>query len=297
MIASEYDRVTRCGLSRIRGDHTFIRGAAGPLDYDPGHMRNTQKDAFKPMGALPMTQGTRMHQAAMYLVYDSPYAKMGGNVSDYLREPAFTTMLGSISTLWDDTRVLDGRIGDYIVTMHRATDGSFWVGAMTDWTPRDLQIPPTFLPAGLFTAEILAGRSERGKVRLRLAARVATGQRDTPSDDSHGAGRWVRGKAQSGVTVVSGEPLGCGAWRSRLDVHALGFRRPLSVDENGDVIPPVNQTEAVMSDQGGHRGLDRRRPRHFLVQLQNEGLNLRPSGLLLLHEFHLRALDIADDVY
>jgi alpha-glucosidase len=117
-------------------------------------MRNAQKDMFKPMGALPMTQGTRMHQAAMYLVYDSPYAKMGGNVSDYLREPEFTTMLAEIPTLWDDTRVLDGRIGDYIVTMRRGIDGSFWVGAMTDWTPRDVQVPLAFLPAGSFTAEI-----------------------------------------------------------------------------------------------------------------------------------------------
>ena len=101
-----------------------------------------------------MTQGTRMHQAAMYLVYNSPYAKMGGNVSDYLREPAFTSMLAGIPTLWDDTRVLDGRIADYIVTMRRATDGSYWVGAMTDWTPRISRCHYTFLPAGAFTAEI-----------------------------------------------------------------------------------------------------------------------------------------------
>ncbi len=154
VIASEYDKWSDAASPEYEVTVPFIRGVAGPLDYEPGHMRNAQKDAFKPMGALPMTQGTRMHQAAMYLVYDSPYAKMGGNVSDYLREPEFTSMLAGIPTLWDDTRVLDGRIGDYIVTMRRATDGAFWVGAMTDWTARDLEVPLRFLPAGSFTAQI-----------------------------------------------------------------------------------------------------------------------------------------------
>ena len=86
-----------------------------------------------------MTQGTRMHQAAMYLLYESPYAKMGGNVSDYEREPMFTQFLAGIPTLWNDTRVLDGRIADYIVILRQAADGTWWVGAMTDWTPRELR--------------------------------------------------------------------------------------------------------------------------------------------------------------
>jgi alpha-glucosidase len=77
------------------------------MDYEPGHMRNAQKDAFRVLGAQPVSQGTRVHQAAMYVVYESPWAKMGGNVSDYLREPAFTAFLASIPTLWDETRVLD----------------------------------------------------------------------------------------------------------------------------------------------------------------------------------------------
>ena len=132
----------------------FIRGVVGPIDYEPGHMRNAQRDAFHPMGPLPMTQGTRMHQAVMYLLYESPYAKMGGNVSDYEREPAFTSFLAGIPTLWADSRVLDGRIADYIVILRAALDGSFWVGAMTDWTARDLRVPLRFLPAGPFAAEI-----------------------------------------------------------------------------------------------------------------------------------------------
>ena len=95
-----------------------------------------------------------MHQAAMYVLHESPYAKMGGNVSDYEREPGFTQFLASIPTLWADTRVLDGRIADYIVMLREASDGTWWVGAMTDWTPRELSVPLSFLPAGSSTAEI-----------------------------------------------------------------------------------------------------------------------------------------------
>jgi alpha-glucosidase len=149
-IAFEYDKWSEVLTPEYEVTLPFIRGVAGPIDYEPGSMRNAQREVFKPMGPLPMSQGTRMHQAAMYLLYESPYAKMGGNVSDYRREPAFTTFLASIPTLWSDTRVLDGRIADYVVVLRDAKDGSSWIGAMTDWSPRDLEIPLSFLPAGTF---------------------------------------------------------------------------------------------------------------------------------------------------
>jgi alpha-glucosidase len=154
VIASEYHKWSDVLTPEYEVTVAFIRGVVGPTDYEPGHMRNAQRDAFKPMGALPMSQGTRMHQAAMYLVYDSPYAKMGGNVSDYMREPGFTRMLASIPTLWRDTRVLDARLADYIVILREAQDGTFWIGAMTDWTPRDLSVALDFLPGGTFTSEL-----------------------------------------------------------------------------------------------------------------------------------------------
>ena len=148
VIASEYDKWSDVLTPEYKVTLPFIRGVVGPVDYEPGHMRNAQREAFRQMGALPMTQGTRMHQAVMYLLYESPYAKMGGNVSDYEREPGFTQFLASIPTLWADTRVLDGRIADYIVMLREASDGTWWVGAMTDWTPRELSVPLSFLPAG-----------------------------------------------------------------------------------------------------------------------------------------------------
>ena len=153
VIASEYHKWSEVLTPEYEVTLPFIRGVAGAIDYEPGHMRNAQREGFRPLGPLPMTQGTRMHQAAMYLLYESPYAKMGGNVSDYEREPMFTQFLADIPTLWNDTRVLDGRIADYIMILRQAADGTWWAGAMTDWTPRELSLPLGFLPEGSFTAE------------------------------------------------------------------------------------------------------------------------------------------------
>jgi alpha-glucosidase len=132
----------------------FIRQVAGPMDYEPGQMRNAQRESFRVMGAQPMSQGTRVHQLAMFVVYESPYAKMGGNVSDYEREPEFTAFMASIPTSWEKTRVLDGAVGDFIVTLRTAANGDVWVGAMTDWTPRELPLDLAFLGEGRFEADI-----------------------------------------------------------------------------------------------------------------------------------------------
>jgi alpha-glucosidase len=78
-----------------------------------------------------------------------------GATPDYLREPAFTELLASIPTLWDETRVLDGVVGDYVVTQRVAADGDVWVGAMTDWTARAVPLDLAFLGAGRWRLESL----------------------------------------------------------------------------------------------------------------------------------------------
>jgi alpha-glucosidase len=96
-----------------------------------------------------MSQGTRCHQLAMYVVYESPLQMLADSPSHYLREPDVMEFLGPVPTTWDETRVLDAKIGDYIVIARRK--GREWyVGAMTDWTPRKLQVDLSFLPAGNF---------------------------------------------------------------------------------------------------------------------------------------------------
>jgi len=170
----------------------FIRGVVGAMDYEPGQMRNAQRERFKPGGPLPMSQGTRMHQAAMYLVYESPYAKLGGNVSDYEREPVFTRFLASIPTLWRETRTLDGKVAEFIVTERRAADGTIWVGAMTGWSARTLALPLSFLPEGRFTAELWEDgpNADRLGTDWRRRTRVVTRRHTLPVAMAPGGG-WV----------------------------------------------------------------------------------------------------------
>ncbi len=154
LVAFEYNKWTE----KVTPDYElmlpFIRGVAGPMDYEPGQMRNAQKGAFRVIESQPHSQGTRMHQAAMYLVYESPYAKMGGNVSDYLREPEFTKFLAELPTVYKESKTLDGKVGEFVVTLREAKNGTFYAGAMTGSSARKIELPLNFLPPGVFNAEI-----------------------------------------------------------------------------------------------------------------------------------------------
>ena len=130
----------------------FTRMFLGPMDYTPGAMLNAQKDMFAPIFKRPMALGTRCHQLAMYVVYESPLQMLSDSPSNYEREPESLEFLREVPTEWDDTVPLDGKISQYLVVARR--NGKEWyVGAMSDWTPRDLQIGLSFLPAGEFTME------------------------------------------------------------------------------------------------------------------------------------------------
>ncbi|MGZ5219254.1 MAG: glycoside hydrolase family 97 protein [Chitinophagaceae bacterium] len=131
----------------------FIRMTSGPMDYEPGILDNATAKTFRPIGEKVMAQGTRCHQAAMFIVYESPIQIFSGNPSQGLLEPAFMELLGSIPTTWDTTIVLDGKLGDYIITA-RKKGNDWFIGAMTDWTPRDLTINLSFLDKANYEATI-----------------------------------------------------------------------------------------------------------------------------------------------
>ena len=127
----------------------FTRMLAGSFDYEPGILNNAAKGAFRMVEGNPMSQGTRCHQLAMFVVYDSPMPIFSGNPSQGMMEPAFMGLLGSIPSGWDTTVIVDARIGEYIVTARRK--GRDWyIAGMTDWTARDLTIPLDFLGGGKF---------------------------------------------------------------------------------------------------------------------------------------------------
>ena len=117
----------------------FVRQAAGPMDYTQGAMRNASRGNYRPVNTEPMSQGTRCHQLALYVVLDSPLNMLCDSPTNYLCEPECTEFIAAIPTVWDETRILGGRMGEYIVTARRSGD-TWYVGGITDWTARDVEV-------------------------------------------------------------------------------------------------------------------------------------------------------------
>ncbi len=133
----------------------FLRMLAGPMDYTPGAMRNAQERQFKPVFDRPMSLGTRAHQMAMYVVFESPLQMLSDSPSNYLREDECLAFLTEVPTVWDETRVLTAQVSDWVAVARRRGD-EWYVGAMTDWTPRDLALDLSFLGGGEWQVEIFA---------------------------------------------------------------------------------------------------------------------------------------------
>lgn len=120
----------------------FIRQAAGPMDYTQGAMLNGCRNSFHPSWNEPMSQGTRCHQLALYVVLESPLNMLCDSPTNYEKEPEYTRFVAEIPTVWDETRVLQGEVGEYIVTARRK--GNTWyIGGITNWTPRDIELDLT----------------------------------------------------------------------------------------------------------------------------------------------------------
>jgi alpha-glucosidase len=133
----------------------FIRMLAGPMDFTPGAMRNAVEKNFKPVFSEPMSQGTRCHQLAMFVVYESPFQMLCDSPSAYAREPEVMDFLGKVPAVWDETIALDAKVGDYIIVARKSGE-EWYVGAMTDWTPRELEVDFGFLGGGEYKAEVYA---------------------------------------------------------------------------------------------------------------------------------------------
>lgn len=132
----------------------FIRNAVGPMDYTPGAMINAQKASWRPIFEKPMSLGTRCHQLAMYVVFTSPLQMLSDAPSNYYREPDCMEFLKQVPAVWTETKVLNAKTGDYVVIARKAANGDWYIGAMTDWTPRDLMLDLSFLGKGNFTMDI-----------------------------------------------------------------------------------------------------------------------------------------------
>lgn len=157
----------------------FTRMVTGPMDYTPGTMLNTTKDAWAPINSNPMSKGTRCQQLAMYVVYESPLQMLCDNPTRYYKEPECMDFLGTVPATWDTTVVLQAKVGDYVALARRASNGDWYIGAMTDWTPRDLTLDLSFLGQGSWTMDnwqdgINADRNAQDFKRVRGQAVTGT---------------------------------------------------------------------------------------------------------------------------
>lgn len=131
----------------------FIRMVAGPMDFTPGAMINANKESFRPVWSKPMSQGTRCHQLAMYVIYESPLQMLADSPSNYNKEPECMKFLSVVPTTWDESHVLQAQVSDYIA-MARQKENVWYLGAMTDWSERDLEIDFSFLGEGQYELTI-----------------------------------------------------------------------------------------------------------------------------------------------
>lgn len=137
----------------------FARMVAAPVDYTQGAMRNGTKSTFKVSNNYPMSQGTRCHQLAEYVIFFSPVTMWSDNVAAYNAEAECAGFISQIPTVYDETVPLVNSIGNYISVARRKGD-EWYVGAITNWTPRSLSLDLGFLGDGNWEAEVMADGSD-----------------------------------------------------------------------------------------------------------------------------------------
>ncbi|MBP1676156.1 MAG: Retaining alpha-galactosidase precursor [Bacteroidetes bacterium] len=141
----------------------FIRMVAGPMDYTQGAMRNSTKGNYRPVNSEPMSQGTRCRQLAEYVIFESPLNMLCDNPSNYIREKECAAFIAQVPTVWDETIALNGQIAQY-VTIARRKGNDWYLGSMTNWDARTLEIDLSFLGQGRFSAEVFSDGKNANKV-------------------------------------------------------------------------------------------------------------------------------------
>jgi len=145
-------------MNEITPEHNvtlpFIRNVAGPMDFTPGSMINSSLKNYNISFDRPMSLGTRSHQVAMYVVFESALQMLCETPSLYYKEAETTEFISKIPTVWDETIGLDGKVGEYVVIARKKVN-TWFVAGMTNWTPREIEIDFSFLPPGEHQAQIM----------------------------------------------------------------------------------------------------------------------------------------------
>ena len=117
----------------------FLRALPGSFDYTPGAMVNAVRSQFFGNNDHPMSQGTRVHQMAMYTIFDAPLQMLADSPTKYMQNQECTDFISQIPTVYDQVVPLDGKLGEYVVVAKRK--GNKWyIAAMNNWQARDLTV-------------------------------------------------------------------------------------------------------------------------------------------------------------
>ncbi|MBN1481397.1 glycoside hydrolase family 97 protein [candidate division KSB1 bacterium] len=154
----------------------FTRMVAGPMDYTPGGFRNVTPAEFQSQGKNPMVPTTRCHQLAMYVVFESPLQMLSDAPANYRGQDGLD-FLRLVPATWENTRVLTGKIGDYVAIARQSGD-QWFIGAMTDADARTLELPLDFLGEGEYKVTMWSDGpgADRVPTRVTRAQANVTGQ-------------------------------------------------------------------------------------------------------------------------
>ncbi len=144
----------------------FTRMLAGSTDYHLGGFRAVTEKQFKAQYTRPLMLGTRCHMLAMYVVLENYLQMVCDYPAAYEGQPGFS-FIRQIPTTWDETKVLDARVNEYIIIARRKGN-NWYIGAITDHTPRQLTISFDFLGVGKYSAEIFTDAADANKNPNRL---------------------------------------------------------------------------------------------------------------------------------
>jgi alpha-glucosidase len=171
----------------------FIRQLAGPVDYTQGAMRNANRKNFRGVNDEPMSPGTRCRQLAEYVIFFSPLNMLCDSPTAYMANDECTRLIAGFPTVWDDTRVLTGRVGEWIAIARRS-GGTWYVGALTGWDARTLELDLDFLGEGEWSAEVFMDGVNAGKVGTdyRRKTMTVTADSKVPAPMAPGGGFLMR---------------------------------------------------------------------------------------------------------
>jgi alpha-glucosidase len=172
VLGLENNKVGRRDSPVDRTVFAFTRLLAGPMDYTPGAFNNATEDGFVAQNTNPMAMGTRAQQLALYVVFQTPIQMVSDSPEMYANQPAFQ-FIRDVPASWDSTQVLNGEPGEFATIARRHGD-DWYLGSITNWTPRQIEVPLSFLGAGGYRAEIYADGSDAATNPKHVAIRKQT---------------------------------------------------------------------------------------------------------------------------